>query len=97
MRVITGYFEHYPQQTSSHPTSTQHRDKPHRSLLLGFYHQFWRKMTQVLSGSSTPCVRQVCGHRGQQYWRVHDPVTNRDGIFASEEEVRIWLEKRYYR
>ncbi|QQE66826.1 hypothetical protein GFS31_35290 [Leptolyngbya sp. BL0902] len=30
------------------------------------------------------------------YWTVYDPVTNRTQRFYSENDLRVWLEGRYY-
>lgn len=46
--------------------------------------------------SLEPKIWQKCDRRGNSYWLVRDPVTGRSAHFASEQEVRVWLEKRYY-
>ncbi|WP_035986151.1 hypothetical protein [Leptolyngbya sp. KIOST-1] len=33
---------------------------------------------------------------GQPLWFAHDPVTNRTRSFYSEQDVRTWLDQRYY-
>ncbi|MGB3138036.1 MAG: hypothetical protein WBG38_01190 [Nodosilinea sp.] len=33
---------------------------------------------------------------GQPLWFAHDPVTNRTRSFCSEQDVRNWLDSRYY-
>lgn len=33
---------------------------------------------------------------GHQVWFAHDPVTNRTRSFYSEQDVRHWLDNRYY-
>jgi hypothetical protein len=33
---------------------------------------------------------------GRSIWFTHDPVTNRTRSFASEQDVRNWLDRRYY-
>jgi hypothetical protein len=33
---------------------------------------------------------------GHTWWYVYDPATHRTHYFASEREVRVWLEARYY-
>ncbi|MBD2459507.1 hypothetical protein H6G89_00480 [Oscillatoria sp. FACHB-1407] len=54
-------------------------------------------MTKLLTCSSEPHVWQERDRHGNLTWRIYEPSTNRSATFASEEEVRIWLEKRYYR
>ena len=44
-----------------------------------------------------PKISQKCDRKGNIYWQIYDPVTRQYTSFASEKEVRIWLEKRYYR
>lgn len=34
---------------------------------------------------------------GHTYWRVKDPVSGRSATLSSENEVRAWIEARYYR
>ncbi|MEA5450497.1 hypothetical protein VB780_18090 [Leptolyngbya sp. CCNP1308] len=33
---------------------------------------------------------------GHQVWFAHDPITNRTRSFYSEQDVRQWLDNRYY-
>lgn len=33
---------------------------------------------------------------GQPIWFAHDPETNRTRSFHSEQDVRTWIDKRYY-
>ncbi len=40
---------------------------------------------------------QKTDRRGNTYWNVYNPVTDKTAQFASEAEVRIWLEQQYYR
>ncbi|WP_088889336.1 hypothetical protein [Leptolyngbya ohadii] len=34
---------------------------------------------------------------GSAYWTIHDQILGRRVFFDSEQEVRAWLDKRYYR
>lgn len=31
-----------------------------------------------------------------EIWRVYDPQTQQEAMFSNENEVRVWLEHRYY-
>ena len=42
-------------------------------------------------------ITQVLDKSGNLAWRVYDPITYNTFIFNDEEEVKIWLEERYYR
>jgi len=46
-------------------------------------------------GQTEPRIWQRT-RQGQLTWFAHDPVTNRTRQFSSEQEVRLWLEQRYY-
>ncbi|QKD81088.1 hypothetical protein HPC62_01880 [Thermoleptolyngbya sichuanensis A183] len=42
-----------------------------------------------------PRVWQTGDRAGNIVWHVYDPTSNRSATFASEAEVRVWLEERY--
>ncbi|MBF2084702.1 hypothetical protein [Thermoleptolyngbya sp. C42_A2020_037] len=46
-------------------------------------------------GAPEPRVWQTGDRAGNIVWHVYDPTSNRSATFASEAEVRIWLEERY--
>jgi hypothetical protein len=54
------------------------------------------RLVALLSGSSEPQVTTLVDRGGQQQWHVYDPVLNHHHTFTSEQEVRVWLEQRYY-
>ncbi|MEC4986278.1 MAG: hypothetical protein SAJ37_06645 [Oscillatoria sp. PMC 1068.18] len=56
----------------------------------------WEYFLKITVRSSEPRIYEKQNSQGKIYWQVYDPVTNFCGSFASENEVRIWLEKRYY-
>lgn len=55
------------------------------------------KFLDSTSNHQEPKIAQRCDRQGHTYWQIYDPVTRQYTSFASEKEVRIWLEKRYYR
>jgi hypothetical protein len=50
---------------------------------------------KFLTGSNELRIWQR-NQNGQSVWFAHDPVTNRTRSFASEQDVRHWLDRRYY-
>ena len=69
--------------------------KPIRSILKGLagwvqYLQGW------LVNSHEPMIEEKCDRDGNRYWQVYDPITQNLRCFDSENDVRIWLEQRYY-
>jgi hypothetical protein len=41
-------------------------------------------------------IWQRVDRNGQIWWHAYNPRTKRAGVFDSESEVRVWLEKQYY-
>lgn len=60
---------------------------------------FWERLVAFLCGTShsEPRIQQRCDRTGQLYWSVHDPITQESHRFDSADEVRSWLDQRYYR
>jgi len=56
-----------------------------------------QKLVWQLTKETEPIIRQKKSRFSNNYWYVYDPRTGRSAHLASEEEVRIWLEERYYR
>lgn len=59
------------------------------------WQQVLSRFLQFLSPKNEPTVSQIW-RDGQQVWRVYDPQTQEKMTFATETEVRSWLESRYY-
>ncbi len=47
--------------------------------------------------STEPRIWTRTDHLGQTWWYARDPITDQRLTQASEAEVRVWLESRYYR
>lgn len=45
-------------------------------------------------GSMPRISKQAQGEA--EVWKAYDPVTNRTAYFDSENDLRIWIEERYY-
>ncbi|MEC4892917.1 MAG: hypothetical protein SAL07_13035 [Oscillatoria sp. PMC 1051.18] len=56
----------------------------------------WEYLLNITVRSSEPRIYEKRDRYGKTYWQVYDPVTNFCYSFDSENEVRIWLERRYY-
>ncbi|WP_335078288.1 hypothetical protein [Nostoc sp.] len=51
-----------------------------------------------MTSSSDLQVWQESDRRGHiSCWHAYDPITGRSACFGSEEEMRIWIDKCYYR
>ncbi len=56
----------------------------------------WNFLLNALTSRPEPKIRQECDRFGNQYFTVYDPISNQRQTLSSEQEVRIWLEQRYY-
>lgn len=70
------------------------RKNQSQKLKLNF-HKLWSNLVNYLSRPPEPKVKKKTNSRGEIWWEVYDPYTNLSASFASELEVRIWLDERY--
>lgn len=54
-----------------------------------------QRLISSMTGSPEPQIRQL--RNGDLRWRAYDPISRRAAHFTSEQELRQWLEQRYYR
>jgi hypothetical protein len=58
---------------------------------------FIEKISRHLAKSRVePEIIQKCDRLGNISWRVYDPISGFHCSFNSEQEVRSWLDTRYY-
>ncbi|MBD1805898.1 hypothetical protein H6F98_10600 [Microcoleus sp. FACHB-SPT15] len=55
-----------------------------------------QQMIASLTKAPEPRIGTVKDSFGKTVWCVYDPITGQSARLASETEVRIWLEERYY-
>lgn len=53
-------------------------------------------LANLFRKANEPQIISRTNSRGNLYFKVYDPQTKWTGTFSSEEEVRIWLDRRYY-
>lgn len=58
--------------------------------------RLWNGLFQLLMPKTEPRIVQKCEPNGNEYYQVYDPVTGNSKTFGSEEETRIWLDRRFY-
>lgn len=56
----------------------------------------WNSLIAPLMNRSEPRITQKRDRWGNTYYQVYDPVSGFSSAFHTEEEVRIWLDRRYY-
>lgn len=65
--------------------------------LFSLVNKVWQYIVTVLAQGQQPRIWQSCDRFGQIGWHGYDPVTERSVCRDSEDEIRVWLEERYYR
>ncbi|HEY9625057.1 MAG TPA: hypothetical protein V6C78_32320 [Crinalium sp.] len=54
-----------------------------------------QELFQYLAGNPELRIHKTVNSQGMTYWRIYDPVTQRNITLSSEQEVRTWIENRY--
>ena len=59
--------------------------------------KIFAKVSRYLSATKVePEVKKKCDRQGNCYWQIYDPISGSHYSFGSEQEVRSWLDTRYY-
>ncbi len=77
----------------AHQNSAQTKSFSQNIRLIG--DRLWQKFAAFFSNESELKVQPTRDAEGEMWWHVYDPATNRSAIFASEAEIRIWLDERH--
>jgi hypothetical protein len=56
----------------------------------------WTYLFSFLTRKAEIRVRRASNHSGGTWWNVYDPQTRKTYQFASEAEVRIWLDSAHW-
>ncbi|MEH2317843.1 hypothetical protein [Nostoc sp.] len=60
--------------------------------------KYWQYfVTWMISGSDLQVWPESDRRGNISCWYTYDPITGRSACFGSEEEMRIWIDKCYYR
>jgi|GEM_PF-841173 hypothetical protein len=68
----------------------------HASWLGYWLGQLWRPIAKLLESTTEPHVWKTYDQKGNPIWHAHDPVTGQESEWISEDDLRVWLEERYY-
>ncbi|HEY9888201.1 MAG TPA: hypothetical protein V6D02_07350 [Candidatus Obscuribacterales bacterium] len=67
----------------------------HPSHLVTALHQALNHFVNWLTAGSMPHISKVV--RGNtETWKVYDPTVGRTLYFVQEDDLRVWMEERYY-
>ncbi|HIK57411.1 MAG TPA: hypothetical protein IGS37_19880 [Synechococcales cyanobacterium M55_K2018_004] len=68
------------------------------SILRGItstFNKLWDQFLNLAATNAEPHVWTTRDH-GMSVWHAYDPLTGESLEVGSEEDVRVWLEERYY-
>lgn len=81
---------------SSHSFNTYLPNWPVKSVLISALKSGLEHLIEFLKLSDEPRIWETTDRYGHTVWRVYDPVSDRAATLESEDEIRAWLERRYY-
>jgi hypothetical protein len=56
----------------------------------------YQKLILLLTSSPELQVWSTRNRNGDVSWHAYDPITRRSACFGSEDDMRVWIEKRLY-
>jgi hypothetical protein len=54
------------------------------------------RLIESIIAVNEPKIYSLKSRSGNAYWAIRDPILGHKLFFESEQEVRAWLDKRYY-
>ncbi|MGE5660110.1 MAG: hypothetical protein ACM37W_26270 [Actinomycetota bacterium] len=56
----------------------------------------WQVLATILTSNNQLRIWQTRDRFGNTWWHACDPTTGRSACVATEDELRLWVEQRYY-
>lgn len=94
---LSSYTVATPHQASA--TSSEYAsptDQHATNWLRSVLNQIGTAFLKLFDQSQEPRIAKRLDRWGNIYFSAYDPVDQKHYVFTSEQEVRIWLEQRYY-
>ena len=66
------------------------------SKLFSALKAIWQHLLTTLTNNNELQIWQTTDQLGNTWWNGYDPATGRFTSLATEAEMRIWIEERYY-
>lgn len=66
------------------------------SMVVGIWRACYQFIAQTIATRHEPQIEMKCDRLGRKVWEVSDPTSGYATTCHSEQEVRVWLEQRYY-
>lgn len=58
--------------------------------------QLAKSFVRSIANSSEPRISKKVDRNGNLYYKVYDPTSGASAVFSTEQEIRIWIDQRYY-
>lgn len=94
MRSYFESFNGYAEKKESSQLSDGFR--PQFEGVSDWFNHTVNAIAHALLGNSDPFIWQKTDRNGNTWWIINDPLTGTRFHAVSEEEVRAWIEQRYY-
>lgn len=65
-------------------------------MLLRWLRKIGEVIVNTLAAQEQPRIYAKRNRMGESYWQIYDPRTCHTTYLGSEQETRIWLDKRFY-
>lgn len=93
MKLSGDWFKYQPlEQLSSKKIETGCSQPTFHSKL----EKIWQFLVRHLRELPELRVWHTCDDEGNIWWNAYDPTTNRSIYSITEEQMRVWIEQRYY-
>jgi hypothetical protein len=66
------------------------------SKVVSLLNNLWQHIVTAITKRQEPQIWQSTDRYGNIWWHGYDPVTDSSVSRDSEDEMRVWLEERYY-
>ncbi|HEY9596817.1 MAG TPA: hypothetical protein V6D33_04025 [Cyanophyceae cyanobacterium] len=81
---------------SSHFLNTYLPNWQVKSTIISAFKSSLEHLIDFLKLSDEPRIWKTTDREGITVWRIYDPVSDHAVTLDSEDEIRAWLERRYY-
>ncbi len=95
MKTTAKFNEQYPISFTEY-WNLESISKKHQQEQEPLVSRLFQALVAKLSGGNDPQIKLKYSPSGHEYWHVYDPTTGKAETFATETDVRVWVEQRYH-
>lgn len=93
MKMTARFIERYPLSLTEYWELESFNKKQKPESLVS---RIFQTLIAKLSSGNDPQIKLKYSPSGHEYWQVYDPITAKAETFATETDVRVWVEQRYH-